>query len=119
MIIAQGFEAGGHVAATRLLRLDPRPTALFVANVRAAIGAMAAASRLGLAVPGDLSIVGFHDAPFASYLSPPLTTVRMPLQEMGHQAVANLLALLGGETVDDVMVATPPELVVRSSTSAV
>jgi LacI family transcriptional regulator len=111
-------EAGGHVAATRLLRLDPRPTALFVANVRAAIGAMAAANRLGLTVPGDLSIVGFHDAPFASYLSPPLTTVRMPLLEMGRQAVDNLLALLGGETVDDVMVGTPPELVVRSSTAA-
>jgi LacI family transcriptional regulator len=111
-------ESGGHVAATRLLGLDPRPTALFVANVRAAIGAMAAASRLGLSVPGDLSIVGFHDAPFASYLSPPLTTVRMPLQEMGRQAVDNLLALLGGETVDDVMVGRPPELVVRSSTAA-
>jgi LacI family transcriptional regulator len=112
-------EAGGHVAATRLLRLDPRPTALFVANVRAAIGAMAAAARLGLTIPADLSIVAFHDAPFASYLSPPLTTVRMPLVEMGRQAVDNLLTLLGGGTVDDVMVATPPELVVRSSTAAV
>ena len=89
------------MAATRLLRLDPRPTALFVANVRAAIGAMAAASRLGLSVPGDLSIVGFHDAPFASYLSPPLTTVRMPLQEMGRQAVDNLLAQLGAPAAAD------------------
>ena len=106
------------MAATRLLRLDPRPTALFVANVRAAIGAMAAARRLGLRVPQDVSVVGFHDAPFASYLDPPLTTVRMPLVEMGRQAVDNLLALLGGEPVDDVMVATPPELVVRASTAA-
>jgi LacI family transcriptional regulator len=112
-------EAGGHVAATRLLRLDPRPTALFVANVRAAIGAMAAASRLGLSIPDDLSLVGFHDAPFASFLSPPLTTVRMPLHEMGRQAVDHLLTLLGGEPVEDVMVGTPPELVVRSSTAAV
>lgn len=112
-------EAGGHVAAARLLRLDPRPTALFVANVRAAIGAMAAATRLGLRIPADISLVAFHDVPFASYLSPPLTTVRMPLQEMGRQAVDNLLALVGGGTVDDVMVGTPPELVVRSSTAAV
>ena len=51
-------EAGGHVAATRLLRLEPRPTAIFVANVRAAIGALAAARRLGLRVPGDVSVVG-------------------------------------------------------------
>jgi LacI family transcriptional regulator len=110
-------EAGGHVAAARLLRRAPRPTALFVANVRAAIGARAAATRLGLRVPEDLSIVGFHDIPLASYLVPPLTTVRMPLFEMGHQAVDNLLALLAGDEVDDVMVATPPELVVRASTA--
>jgi LacI family transcriptional regulator len=110
-------EAGGHVAATRVLRLEPRPTAIFVANVRAAIGALAAARRLGLRVPEDVSIVGFHDAPFASYLDPPLTTVRMPLAEMGHQAVDNLLALLAGAHVEDVMVATPPELAVRASSA--
>lgn len=110
-------EAGGHVAATRLLRLQPRPTALFVANVRAAIGALAAARRVGLRVPAELSIVGFHDAPFAPYLDPALTTVRMPLEEMGRQAVDSLLALLGGQTVDDTMVATPPELVVRASSA--
>jgi LacI family transcriptional regulator len=110
-------EAGGHIAATRLLRLEPRPTALFVANVRAAIGALAAARRLGLSVPEDVSVVGFHDAPFAPYLDPALTTVRMPLEEMGRQAVDSLLALLGGQPVDDVMVATPPELVVRASSA--
>lgn len=110
-------EAGGHVAATRLLRLDPRPTALFVANVRAAIGALAAARRVGLRVPDELSIVGFHDAPFAAYLDPALTTVRMPLEEMGRQAVDSLLALLGGQPVGDTMVATPPELVVRASSA--
>ena len=111
-------EAGGNVAASRLLRLDPRPTALFVGNVRAAIGAMAAARRLGLSVPQDVSVVGFHDAPFASYLDPPLTTVRMPLVEMGRQAVDHLLALINGDAVDDTMVGTPPELVVRASAAA-
>jgi LacI family transcriptional regulator len=110
-------EVGGNVAASRLLRLEPRPTALFVANVRAAIGAIAAARRLGLRVPEDISIVGFHDAPFASYLDPALTTVRMPLEEMGRQAVDSLLALLGGQRVDDVTVAMPPELVVRASSA--
>jgi LacI family transcriptional regulator len=110
-------EAGGHVAATRLLRLEPRPTALFVANVRAAIGALAAARRLGLRVPEDVSIVGFHDAPFTAYLDPALTTVRMPLAEMGRQAVDSLLALLGGQPVADVMVASPAELVVRASSA--
>jgi LacI family transcriptional regulator len=110
-------EAGGHVAASRLLGLEPRPTALFVANVRAALGAMAAARRLGLRIPDDVSIVGFHDAPFAGYLDPALTTVRMPLAEMGRQAADHLLALIGGGTADDLMLGTPPELVVRGSTS--
>jgi LacI family transcriptional regulator len=110
-------EAGGHVAASRLLRHEPRPTALFVANVRAAIGVMAAARRCGLAIPGDVSIVGFHDAPFTSYLDPPLTTVRLPLGEMGRQAVDSLLTLIAGGPVEDAMVQTPPELVVRHSTA--
>jgi len=108
-------ETGGNVAATRLLRVEPRPTALFVANVRAAIGAMAAARHLGMRIPEDISIVGFHDAPFTGYLDPPLTTVRLPLVEMGRQAVDHLLALLNGEPVEDAMVGTPPELVVRAS----
>ena len=110
-------EAGGHVAATRLLGLRPRPTALFVANIRAAMGVMAAARRLGLRIPEDVSVVGFHDAPFAGFLDPPLTTVRMPLREMGGQAVDSLLALLAGEHVVDSMVATAPELIVRGSTA--
>jgi len=110
-------EAGGELAATRLLRVSPRPTALFVANVRAAIGALAAARRLGLSVPADVSLVGFHDAPVAMYLEPELTTVKMPLREMGGAAIESLLALVDGQTVEDVRVATPPELVVRGSTA--
>jgi LacI family transcriptional regulator, galactose operon repressor len=117
MVEASYDEAGGDLAASRLLRAAPRPTALFVANVRAAIGALAAARRLGLSVPGDLSLVGFHDAPVAVYLDPSLTTVRMPLREMGSAAVDSLFALLEGRTVEDVRVASPPELVVRGSTA--
>jgi LacI family transcriptional regulator len=117
MVEASYDEAGGELAASRLLRSAPRPTALFVANIRAAIGALAAARRLGLSVPHDVSLVGFHDAPVAMYLDPELTTVKMPLREMGSAAVDSLLALLDGRSVDDVRVATPPELVVRGSTA--
>ena len=67
--------------------------------------------------PADLSIVGFHDAPIATYLDPPLTTVRMPLAEMGGSAVEILLAVINGETVDDLRVGMPPELVVRASSA--
>jgi LacI family transcriptional regulator len=117
MVEASYDEGGGELAASRLLRSSPRPTALFVANVRAAIGALAAARRLGLSVPDDVSLVGFHDAPVAMYLDPELTTVKMPLREMGSAAVESLLALLDGRPVEDVRVATPPELVVRGSTA--
>jgi LacI family transcriptional regulator len=110
-------EAGGELAASRLLRSSPRPTALLVANIRAAIGALAAARRLGLVVPDDVSLVGFHDAPVAMYLDPELTTVKMPLREMGSAAVESLLAILEGREVDDVRIQTPPELVVRASTA--
>jgi LacI family transcriptional regulator len=117
MLEASYDEAGGELAASRLLASKRRPTALFVANVRAAIGALVAARRLGLSVPHDVSLVGFHDAPVAMYLDPELTTVRMPLREMGSAAVESLLALLDGRPVEDVRVATPPELVVRGSTA--
>jgi LacI family transcriptional regulator len=110
-------EGGGELAASRLLRGSPRPTALFVANVRAAIGTLAAIRRLGLSVPGDVSLVGFHDAPVAMYLDPELTTVKMPLREMGSAAVESLLALLDGRVVEDVRVSAPPELLVRASTA--
>jgi len=117
MIEASYDEAGGELSASRLLREIPRPTALFVANVRAAIGALAAARRLGLSVPQDVSLVGFHDAPVAMYLEPELTTVKMPLREMGSAAVESLLALLDGRPVEDIRVSTRPELVVRGSTA--
>jgi LacI family transcriptional regulator len=111
-------EAGGEPAPSRLLLASERPTALFVANIRAAIGTLAASRRLGLAVPRDLSLVGFHDAPVAMYLDPELTTVKMPLREMGSAAVESLLALLDGRRVENVRVAAPPELLVRASTAA-
>lgn len=116
-IVASSFdEAGGYRAATELLTNDPRPTAIFVANTRAAIGAVAAAHALGIAIPRDLSIVGFDEIPIADYLQPPLTTLRRPLAQMGARAVQLLLELIEGGSVESEMLATPSELVVRGST---
>lgn len=116
LVVEAGFdEEGGHRAAARILSLKPRPTAVFAANILAAIGVVAAARRIALRVPEDLSVVGFHDIRLAKYLDPPLTTVRMPLVELGRQAVDNLLAMIGGDSVENMMLTTPPELVVRQS----
>jgi LacI family transcriptional regulator len=110
-------ERGGATAASRLLLLDPPPSALMVANVSAAIGAMATAREAGLEIPRDLSVIGFHDVPMAPYLAPPLTTVRMPLAELGSRAVDELLAMIDGREVGDVVVAAAPELVLRGSSA--
>ena len=66
-------------------------------------------------MPQDVSLVCFHDLPFASYLDPPLTTVRMPLDELGSRGMYKLLRLIDGHTADDEMISTAPELVVRGS----
>jgi len=110
--------AAGYAAATWMLSLRKRPTALFVANVSAAIGAMRAAADLGLVVPRDVSIVGLHDTELAAFVQPRLTTVVMPLERLGEMSCAALIRLLSGSTYDaDVMVDVPPELVVRESTA--
>jgi DNA-binding LacI/PurR family transcriptional regulator len=104
----------GARAARALLALDPRPTALLAMSDELAIGALDAAGGLGLSVPGDLSIVGYDDAPAAAWSTPPLTTVRQPLVEKGRAAGRMLLEALDGKTPTDV--ALPTELVVRGST---
>lgn len=82
---------GGHAAASRLLALTNSPTALALANDYMALGAVQAARARGLAVPADLSVVGFNDFVTASLVEPPLTTVRVPIREMGARAMSLLL----------------------------
>jgi LacI family transcriptional regulator len=94
LVIEQDSQApGGYAAAMDLLSRDDRPTALFCFNDRMAMGAYQAASTLGLAIPADLSIVGFDDQELISdSLWPGLTTVALPHYEMGRWAVRTLLA---------------------------
>lgn len=80
-------------AAEELLSLSPRPTAVLAFDDDLAMHAVAAAQRRGLRVPTDVSVVGFNDAPFAEMMSPPLTTVRLPIVEAGA-AAAKLIASL-------------------------
>jgi LacI family transcriptional regulator len=109
-------EGGGYAAARHVLATNPRPTAIFVSNLLATIGTMSAARRLGLALPSDLSVVSFDDLALAAYLDPPVTTVRLPLKELGRQAVDSLLRMIeGGGDVQDAVIDRPPELVLRSS----
>jgi LacI family transcriptional regulator len=90
-------EAGGYAGMSQLLELQVRPTAVASASLAAAIGGMAAARAVGIRIPDELSLTAFHDAPIANYLSPPLTTVAMPLTELGRQAVHMLHRRLRNE----------------------
>jgi DNA-binding LacI/PurR family transcriptional regulator len=117
-VIAGGFsEARGYQAALEALKRDNRPTALFVANDIAALGALKACHELSLRVPQDVSIVGYDDTPVCELATPPLTSVRQPAQEMGRVAAESLLELIGGRTVGDNSKNLEPHLVVRSSSS--
>jgi DNA-binding LacI/PurR family transcriptional regulator len=91
-------------------------SAVFCYNDTAAIGLLAACHQQGIAVPGDLSIIGFDDIDMAAYVMPPLTTIRQPRFELGHKAMQMMLALLNGEEPDNQIL--PAELVVRKTTAA-
>jgi LacI family transcriptional regulator len=104
--------------ATRLLTMRDPPTAIFCASDMIALGAYAAAHRLGLQVPGALSVVGFDDLPLAAWMQPSLTTVRQPLAEMAALATRMLFGLIAGETLDAPQVEVATRLVVRNSTAA-
>ncbi|MFI7612357.1 LacI family DNA-binding transcriptional regulator [Nonomuraea terrae] len=107
-----GVEGGAAV-----LDLPRPPTAIFAGSDEMAVGIMEAARARGLRIPEDLSIVGFDDTQIAQVTSPPLTTVRQPLREMGGVALRTALRLAAGEKVDSHHVELATELVVRGSTA--
>lgn len=107
----------GYRAARRLLADHAGVTAVVTTQVMLAVGAVKAAQDRSLAVPGDLSIVGLHDVDIAGYTSPPLTTVDMPMEELGAAAFDLLLAMVAGRDPAPAIVATPPRLVRRASTA--
>jgi LacI family transcriptional regulator len=105
---------GGYEAAKQLLAEHPDLTALIALNDVMAAGVLAAAKDAGRDVPGDLSVIGFDDLPFTADLSPALTTVRLPLRQMGERAMALLLA--DPDETSPRIVDIPVQLVVRAST---
>lgn len=78
-------------AAEMLLQIDPRPTAIFASNDDMAAATVAVAHRLGLDVPGDLTVAGYDDAALATTIWPELTTVRQPISDMAGAAVELLV----------------------------
>ena len=92
-LVVQGMFTyrSGLDAAEQLLALPERPTAIFASNDDMAAAAVAVAHRLGLDVPGDLTVTGFDDSALATTIWPELTTVRQPIAEMAREAVQLLV----------------------------
>ncbi|SDM04287.1 LacI family transcriptional regulator [Nonomuraea maritima] len=125
-LVLPGYVRSGHfryrsglAGGAAVLDLPRPPTAIFAGSDEMAIGIMEAARARGLRIPEDLSIVGFDDTQIARLTSPPLTTVRQPLREMGGVALRTALRLAAGERVDSHHVELATELVVRGSTALV
>jgi LacI family transcriptional regulator len=108
---------GGYRAAVELLNLPEAPTAIFAGSDEQALGVMEAARQAGLIVPRELSIVGFDDLPVARWSSPPLSTVRQPLAEMGRLAGRMLADLIAGTPPRSHRVELATQMIVRSTTA--
>ncbi|WP_239017686.1 LacI family DNA-binding transcriptional regulator [Sphingomonas aracearum] len=115
-VLAGDFhEETGMAAAQALLSRGPACDAIFAANDQMAIGAMRALQDAGVDVPGRIAVAGFDDVPVARYLA--LSTMRVPIAEMGARALARLARLIDGtDTTTDVELLVP-ELVVRGTTA--
>lgn len=105
---------GGGAAAEQLL--DAGCTAVICASDLMALGAIAAARRRGLSVPGDFSVIGYDDSPMMVFTDPPLTTIRQPVLDMGLAAARALLDEIGGSPAPRAEFMFRPELIVRGST---
>lgn len=111
------FESG-ILAGQAILALDPRPTAIFAGNDEMAAGIYRAARDAGVDIPGDLSVIGFDDSPVAAKVWPPLTTVRLPIREMGAISARKLLAQAPGAPAEGRDITVQPTLILRQSTAA-
>jgi LacI family transcriptional regulator len=109
-------EQSGYRAGRLLLSMARRPDAIFAANDMMALGCVFALNEGGVAVPGEIAVAGFDDIPIARCVTPPLTTVRVRISELGELAFERLLlgiAESGRDKVSSQILAT--EVIVRSS----
>jgi LacI family transcriptional regulator len=107
----------GRKLTRRLLEAGPLPTAVFAQNDLMAVGALDTLNRAGHRCPQDISIVGYDDLPLTAFISPPLTTVRLPGYQLGRMAAEMAVALTEDVSTDITDLTLSPSLVVRASTA--
>ena len=106
----------GQLAADRIMTMDRPPTAVLCANDWMAIGCLTALKRQGVAIPGDMSVMGIGDIDSSSYIEPSLTTVSLPLQDMGAMAMDCLIQQRAGNLTEQDLPVLPHEIIIRNST---
>lgn len=105
----------GYQQTCALLDLPEPPTAIFAGNDAQAAGVYRALYERDIKIPMKMSVIGFDDVMFSSQMSPPLTTIRQPLVEIGRMATTMLLRLIEGEALEAMHVELSTALVVRES----
>lgn len=120
IVVAGDFsEDSGYRAGQELLALATRPDAVFAANDMMALGCLSAFNEAGVSVPNAIALAGFDDIPIARYVSPPLTTVRVRMAELGAAALQRLAATISApDTTPATAETLPAELVIRASSGA-
>ena len=117
LIIRGDYHAQSGMDITHsILKMNPRPTAIFALNDLMALGALRAAAEANCSVPGDLAVVGYDDLEIARFTNPPLTTISQPKKEIGAQAIHLLVDRISHKSRPPKRLVLPPELVVRRST---
>jgi LacI family transcriptional regulator, galactose operon repressor len=95
-VIGSNTEESGHALATQLLRRPDRPEVIMAANDNMAVGVYRVVHELGLGIPEDIAVVSFNDISAARFLTPPLTTVRLPAERIGENAVELIAERIAG-----------------------
>lgn len=118
--LAAGWSAQAcHDAVVDRLASKPPPDGIVVVNAETAVGVLSALRESGQRVPDDVSVIAVHDSWVAAHLSPALTTVSLPMEQLGSHAIDRLLDQLASPSPDDLVITAPePQLVRRSSTAA-
>ncbi|HEV8390142.1 MAG TPA: substrate-binding domain-containing protein [Dongiaceae bacterium] len=108
-LMAEGphTEEGGHTLASRFLALAERPTVMICATDRMAVGAMRAIENAGLKVGHDIAVTGHDNIPASLYTDPPLTTMELPMREVGQRLAEMVMMRLGGADIRDLQEVRP------------
>jgi LacI family transcriptional regulator len=117
LVIRGDYHAQSGMEITHsILKMNPRPTAIFALNDLMALGALRAAAEAGYSVPKDLAVIGYDDLEIARFTNPPLTTIAQPKKEVGVQAINLLVDRISRKSGPPSRLLLAPELIIRRST---